>query len=232
MATVKPKQRNGKLPTKRTPPVCAIDPTTYALVHQMAAALQRLMGPTCEVVIHDFSDFEHSIMHIEGDVTHRTVGGAATDLLLTKVAGDDTREDLHSYFTSLPGGKLMKSSTVFLRDKKGKAVGAFCINLDVTAFTSFRGVLDSFVKSEDRGETVEKMSDNFQDTVQSVVTETLFEVGGSLPLVNRDDKIDLIARLDSKGIFRVQKAVPIVADMLDMSRATIYNYLREARSRD
>ncbi len=48
--------------------------------------------------------------------------------------------------------------------------------------------------------------------------------------MSREDKIDLIARLDEKGVFQVKKAVPILADQLSLSRATVYNYLSEARN--
>ncbi|MFM7174715.1 MAG: helix-turn-helix domain-containing protein, partial [Caldilinea sp.] len=48
-------------------------------------------------------------------------------------------------------------------------------------------------------------------------------------LLNRDDKIGLIRRLDDKGVFQIKKMVPFVADQLGLSRATIYNYLREGR---
>jgi predicted transcriptional regulator YheO len=37
-----------------------------------------------------------------------------------------------------------------------------------------------------------------------------------------------MGRLSEKGVFQVKKAVPIIADMLGLSRATVYNYLREA----
>src|SRR5690349_10466974 len=113
---------------------------TLQLLLQLAVALRRLFSPFCEVVIHDFADFEHSIVCIEGNVTNRNVGGAATDLLLAKASQGDTDEDLYNYLTSLPGGRLMKSCTVFLRDGGGAAYGAFCVNFDITAFVGMSKV--------------------------------------------------------------------------------------------
>jgi len=61
---------------------------------QLAVALCKLFDPFCEVVIHDFADFEQSIIHIEGNNSNRSIGGAATNLLLTRAMGGETDEDL------------------------------------------------------------------------------------------------------------------------------------------
>jgi len=204
--------------------------TAFGVATQLAAALHQLLGPMCEVVLHDFQDLEHSIIHIEGDITHRAIGGAATDLILEKVAQGDTDQDLYDYATSLPGGRVMKSSTVFLRDTKGKAIGALCVNLDMTDFVVLRNRLNALVHIGDNERTIETLSDNIFDTVQSAVAETLYEANRSLSSMYREDKIALMSQLEAKGLFQVKKAVPIVADMLGLSRATVYNYLREGRA--
>jgi predicted transcriptional regulator YheO len=202
---------------------------TLRLLRQLAVALRRLFSPFCEVVIHDFEDFEHSIVCIEGNVTNRQVGGAATDLLLAKASQGDTDADLYNYLTSLPGGRLMKSCTVFLRHEEGAAYGAFCVNFDITAFVGMHKVMGNFVATEDRGDVVETFANDIEDTIHSIVADTLHESGQTLPLMGRDEKVELIARLADKGVFQVKKSVSILADQLGLSRATVYNYLREAR---
>ena len=201
----------------------------FQVLKRLAVALHQLFDPFCEVVIHDFTDFEHSIIALEGNITNRAIGGAATDLLLAKASQGETDEDLYNYLTSLPGGRLMKSSTIFLRDENGRAYGAFCVNFDISAFVSMRKLLGSFVLTEEKGDVVETFSDDIEETVQSLLAETLYELGQSLPLMNREEKVELIGRLVEKGVFQVKKAVPILADQLGLSRATVYNYLRDAR---
>jgi len=218
--------------TMDTDPSTALDldrKAVFQVLRQIGEALRRLFAPFCEVVIHDFDDFEQSIIHLEGNITNRKVGGAATDLLLAKARSGDTDENLYNYLTSLPGGRLMKSSTVFLRDENGKAYGAFCVNFDISAFVSVRKLLGTFVTTEEEGDIVETFSDDIEETIQSLLTDTLNEVGKGQPLMSREEKVGLIGRLDEKGVFQVKKAVPILADQLGLSRATVYNYLREAR---
>ena len=87
----------------------------FALLKQMSVGIVKLFAPHCEVVIHDFSDLEHSIIHIEGNISGRKVGGAATDLLLTQARSGNTVQDFYNYQTFLPNGRNMKSCTMFLR---------------------------------------------------------------------------------------------------------------------
>ncbi len=203
--------------------------STFVLLKQLSLALHKLFAPFCEVVIHDFSDLEHSIVHLDGNVTNRSLGGGATDLLLKHASHGDTDQDLYNYLTTLPGGRVMKSSTIFLRDQDGSAYGAFCINFEISAFSGFHKHLTDFLNTEDQGEVTELLSDDIQKTIQSIIAETVSELENDLPILSRDDKVDLIARLDAKGIFQVKRAVPILADQLGLSRATVYNYLSEAR---
>jgi predicted transcriptional regulator YheO len=202
---------------------------TLAVLEQVAAALHNLLEPYCEVLIHDFADYERSIICMEGNITGRSVGGAATDLLLAKASNGETDEDLFNYLTSLPGGRRMKSSTVFLRDESGHAYGAFCVNFDITAFLTMREQLTRFLATKADDEIVETFSDDIEETIHTLIEDTLFEMGQAHPLMGREEKVDLIARLADKGIFQVKKAVPIIADQLGLSRATVYNYLREAK---
>ena len=201
---------------------------TLAVLEQIAVALRHLFDPYCEVVIHDFADYEHSIICLEGNLTGRKIGGAATDLLLAKASNGETDDDLYNYLTTLPGGRRMKSATVFLRNDEGDAYGAFCVNFDISQFLSMREQLTRFLATDD-GDIVETFSDDIEETIHNLVEETRYEMAQTHPLMSRDEKIALVARLADKGVFQVKKAVPIVADQLGLSRATVYNYLREAR---
>ncbi|OGO17297.1 MAG: hypothetical protein A2Z14_17320 [Chloroflexi bacterium RBG_16_48_8] len=204
----------------------------FKILKQQAIALSKLLNPFCEVVVHDFSDLEHSIVVIEGNLTGRSIGGAPTDLLLSRARKGGADEDLYNYITSLPGGRLMKSSTIFLRDENDEVFGAFCVNFDISQFLSFSKQLNTLVKTEEDNEVSELFSDDIMDTIQSILTDTLFEMGESVPDMTRENKIELISRLHNRGVFQVKKAVPIVADLVGLSRATVYNYLREVNEED
>ena len=213
-------------------PIDATDKeATFGLLKQISVGIAKLFAPHCEVVIHDFSDLERSIIHMEGNISGRKVGGGATDLLLTHARNGDTVRDFHNYQTSLPNGKYMKSCTMFLRDESGAAYGAFCVNLDISAFAGIHRILGDFLALDAGSEVNETLSDDIQQTIHSILREAVNEMGAELPIMSKDDKIDLVTRLDEKGAFQVKRAVPLIAEELGLSRSTIYNYLAEAREK-
>jgi len=224
-----PNERDAHLASAMLSRSVADKAAVFQVLKRIAVALQRLFEPFCEVVVHDFSDFEHSIIALEGNVTNRTLGGAATDLLLAKAMNGETDEDLYNYLTNLAGGGLMKSSTVFLRDETGHAYGAFCVNFDMTAVVGLRKLLDNLVGPNTRSEISETFSDDIEETIHALVIQTLQDTNQNLPLLSREEKVELIGRLADKGVFQVKRAVPILADLLGLSRATVYTYLRDAR---
>jgi predicted transcriptional regulator YheO len=205
---------------------------TFNLLRRVAAGIERLFAPHCEVVIHDFSDLEHSIVHLEGGLSDRSVGGAATDLILKRVRGGDAAQDLHCYRTELPNGRSLKSSTIFLDNDKGEVYGAFCVNYDMSAFVGIHKTLSAIINTETEGDVSEALTDDINETIGAIIAETINEMGDSGPFLGRNDKITLIEKLDQKGVFQVKKAISILADQIGCSKATVYNYLREARTKN
>jgi len=51
------------------------------------------------------------------------------------------------------------------------------------------------------------------------------ELGGRLPTLSREDKQRAVRLLDERGAFILRRAVEDVADALEVSRITVYNYL-------
>jgi predicted transcriptional regulator YheO len=202
------------------------------VLKRLAVALHRLFAPLCEVVIHDFRDLEHSIVHAEGTVTGRSVGGAATDLLLCRVRSGQTGEDLHNYRTVLDDGRVMKSSTIFLRDAEGRTTGAFCVNYDISAILNLEEMIRSILGQTENDAIEESFTDDLAQTVRKALLKAQRQLGINPMSMSRADKVDLMMELDLRGIFLVRRAVPIVAEQLGLSRATVYNYLKEARETD
>jgi hypothetical protein len=66
-ATKLSSQRNGVLPTPESTSSVTDKAAVFQVLKPVVVALQRLFTPFCEVVVHDFSDFEHSIICIEGN---------------------------------------------------------------------------------------------------------------------------------------------------------------------
>lgn len=214
-----------KMSTKVNPIIQSYIP----LVKGIAATF----GSRCEVVLHDFTDLQHSIVAIEnGHVTGRSSGSPMTEASLKLVQNGKVDEDIINYTGKSADGRVLKSTTVFIKDEHQKVIGCFCINFDITELVGARSVLNDIMKiSED---FQERQSDSKNLNVVSVVLtdlvkETLDEVGKPIIYLSKDDKVMMVDRLDQKGAFLIKGAIDYVANVLCVSRYTIYNYLDEIR---
>ena len=106
----------------------------------LAHAIALHYGKSCEVAIHDLTGknaADSSIIYIEnGEVTGRKVGDGASAVVLEELSqAEQNREDRIGYFTKTSDGKVLKSTTVYIRDEKGRATAIFSINHDITALS-------------------------------------------------------------------------------------------------
>lgn len=203
-------------------------PALFDLLKNIARAIVQTFGAeVCEVVIHDLADLERSIVWIEGNVTQRSVGGPMTDLGLEMIRAGRI-EDVLSYRMHLEG-KALQSSSVFLRDRKGRPWGAFCINFNVTPLQSIQRSLDAFSRGSPTPGVKEKFSQDIEETLHHLIAEVVEKIGKPLKEFSRDERLDLIRLLEKKGAFLVRRAVPFIAQQMDVTRYTVYNYLSEIR---
>jgi len=200
-------------------------------------AIAEMFGKNCEVVLHDFRSPDRSIVKIaNGHVTGRTVGGPATDLALRFLGerkGGKDIDKIVGYRTRTPKGADLKSTTIFIRDDKGEAVGCLCINLDVTSYQSAKNFLDELChihSCRENGDTGE-VSEKFDSSVDSLIDESFHQamskIGKPLAYMNRNDKLNVVRELKEKGLFLIKGAAKRVARELKVSLPTVYKYLEE-----
>jgi predicted transcriptional regulator YheO len=200
--------------------------------------LAEMFGPDCEVVLHYLSRLPHSIVAIEnGHVTGRTVGDVPTDLMLRtlRAAGDDT-PDVRLYVTS-SDGKILKSLAVTLRDEEGRAFGILGLNYDLSDVVQTQRTLADFAAvgrlgSEAVPEREEIFAGDIRDVVAGMITKILNEMGKTPGVMSREEKMEVVKRLEERGAFLVKRSAEQVAEALDLSRYTIFSYLKEIRRPD
>ncbi|HEY3709224.1 MAG TPA: aminotransferase class V-fold PLP-dependent enzyme [Amycolatopsis sp.] len=209
--------------TRPRKPLSVVAPTTSgAATPELLSALvpavdglAAMLGPGNEVLLHDLSRLPDSIVAISGDLTGRTVGGPMTDLLLGLVRRGTT-QDLTNYRTHGPDGRAIRSSTLFLRDAAGVAVGCLCVNSE----------LPGAAHAEAPQETFPPDVDSLQ---RFLVTRAIGKAGIPVELMKKRHKAAVVRELDEAGFFLIKDAVDHLAGQLDVTRYTIYNYLNEIR---
>lgn len=200
--------------------------TVLRLLTEIGEALTTMLGEWCEVVVHDVTDLEHSIVSISGNVTGRKVGGHMPDLGLALLGSGQTKPVIN-YTNYTDDGKRLKSSSIFIHAENGEPVGTLCINLDITTAFLFERHLRTLA-SETRGPNVtEFFSEDLGQTVETIIAECAYQVGKSVSVMTKSDRVKVVQLLGERGIFRLKKSIPLVARRLGVTQKTIYNYLAE-----
>ena len=196
-----------------------------------AIALQ--FGEGCEVVIHDLKakDPDHSIVWIEnGHVTGRKVGDGPSHVVLEALHADAGKiDDRLSYLTKTASGKILKSSTIFIRDTAGDLSGIFAINFDITMLRAAQGTIQWICGVEPTAPS-EPVVRNIADLLDDLLAQSVALVGTPVPLMSKDDKVRAIRYLNDAGAFLITKSGPKVCKYFGISKYTLYSYLDEAKT--
>ena len=192
----------------------------------IANMIAKTFGRQCEVVIHDLSIPQNSVVYtLNNHVTGRQIGQSfehlVKEVLLSKnFDGDCTA----NYMTVIKDGREIKSSTTLLRDSGGKPIGALCINVDVKPLKdamSFLGDLLNVEQAKPEAD-VEPFS-NVMEIVDDLIDKIIDQ--DNVDNLKLKDKLDLIQFMDDKGVFLIKGAIDKVAERLNISKVTVYSYL-------
>ncbi|AIR05717.1 MULTISPECIES: helix-turn-helix transcriptional regulator [Enterobacteriaceae] len=198
--------------------------------------LAMLIGSHCEIVLHSLQDLKCSAIRIaNGEHTGRKIGSPITDLAL-RMLHDMTGADSSvskCYFTRAKSGVLMKSVTIAIRNRDQRVIGLLCINMNLDV--PFSQIMSTFVPPETQDQEVPS-SVNFASSVEDLVMQTLEftieEVNADRNVSNNAKNRQIVLNLYEKGIFDIKDAINQVADRLNISKHTVYLYIRQFKNGD
>ena len=195
---------------------------------QIAAGIAAQFGDKCEVVIHDVSSHpEHTIVHIEnGHVSGRKVGDGASMVVLEQLEHQHEQPKDHlGYLTRTPDGKILKSSSLYIRNSRGAVTAIFSINYDVTGLMMMQQQLGELLSTRDKEQTEPEKIINVNDVLDELIQQSVALVGKPAALMNKDDKVRAIQFLNKSGAFLVTKSGDKVAKYFGISKYTLYSYI-------
>lgn len=194
---------------------------------RIADAIYAIFKSKCEVVIHDFSEMDKSIIYIKGDLTGRTLGAPITDFVLQQLKNNDGEiEDILGTYSNVKNGKSIKSSIVYIRDNEGKVVGLLGINYNVTELANLQHYLSDILSPfEGANQIRESYASTITEMFEQIILTTLMELNMTLPIKSKTKKIEFVKALDKKGVFLVQGSMDRVSTILQVTKQTVYNYL-------
>ncbi|WP_299016788.1 transcriptional regulator [uncultured Photobacterium sp.] len=197
--------------------------------------LAALIGPFCEIVLHSLADLNTSAIKIaNGENTGRKVGSPITDLalrMLRDIEGSE-RNFSRAYFTRAKGGDLMKSITIAIRNGEDRIIGLLCININLDA--PFAQILQSFMPTDEAKQAASSVNfaSDVDELVDQTVERTIEEINADKNVSNNAKNRQIVMELFDKGIFDIKDAINRVADRLNISKHTVYLYIRQRKTED
>ena len=207
---------------------------TLDFLKQLAHGLAIQFGSSCEIAIHDLKtkDLEKSIVYIEnGHVSNRqTVDGPSGIVLETLQSDPSTIHDKLSYLTKTEDGRILKSSTFYIRDDDGSISYIFSLNYDITAFTAASTAIQSLIATKDNlpdltGDSPRQITHNVNELLDLLIKQAVAKVGKPVAMMNKDDKVAVVQYLDHAGAFLITKSGDKVSSYLGISKFTLYSYM-------
>lgn len=201
--------------------------------------LAEILGPAYEVVLHDLTNLENSIIAIRNNqISGREIGAPATDLVL-KIMKDSElqkKDFFCNYKSYTKNGKQFRSSTFFIRDDSQKIIGMLCINSDLEMLHKLVDAVQCIVEYNHLNSielndfsVSENLSSSIEDLTSNSIETTISSSGVVPERMTQEEKIKIVEDLNSKGVFLLKGAVSEVAAQLKTSEATIYRYLQKVK---
>ncbi len=191
----------------------------------VAETIARLLHPFAEVVLHDMK--KNQIIEVYNSFTQRRRGDNSNidDFEALEQGPDINGPYINENFY----GNQIKCTTTVLRNDDGEAVGLMCININIKDFQNLQNVFNLFLEEKSDSTEFDKLFDyDWQDRIRTFVQRFLKEKKRTITNLTKNERIELVCALQSAGAFHITNAAGFTANILGVSRATIYNYLNKA----
>ena len=199
-------------------------------LRRIAHGLALQFGSNCEVVVHSLADcdIDHSIVAIEnGHVTGRKLGDGPSHVVLEALQQGDAVSDHLGYLTRTKDGKILKSSTIYLRGADGHLQYILAINFDITGLLMFDSSLKPLLSTADEPEQKEpeRIVQSVSELLDELIEQSTRLVGKPVALMTKGDKIRATQFLNKAGAFLITKSGDKISKYYGISKYTLYSYI-------
>jgi len=104
------------------------------------------------------------------------------------------------------------------------------VNVDVSGLLKAQAWIDEALGTAST--TIdERFEHSVDEVLETLIQNAISSVGKNPVDMTRDEKVAIVAYLETKGAFLIRYSVERVAELLGMTKYTIYNYLDEIRKK-
>ena len=190
--------------------------------------LASYFGEAFEFVLHDITDYDHSIIRIiNGSLSGRKEGGPITDLalsMLEHIQENDISKPYISYMSKSKYGKPLRSTTIVITGEKQKVIGLLCINLYLDS--PLCSILQNFSLVPQSSFVTENFSSDSDELISKSLERARSEVKADNSVPQHLKNKEIITILYHQGIFKLKNAVLDISRELGISKNTVYLHIR------
>jgi len=193
---------------------------------KIVTALGKMFAPCCEVVLHDLTKPSHAIIEIEGALSGRSIGDATTEMGLARIADPSFPDVVQNYANVLPDGRVVKSTSIGIKNSQGKYIAAICLNLDISLFSSAFKVLEQFTATNETPCPIrETLRTRCNDDLSKTIKTFSAKYNMQPRTLNCEQRRELMKVLYEAGHLQLRGAMATIAKELGISRASVYNLM-------
>ena len=195
---------------------------------KIVEALGKTLAPLVEVVLHDLTDADHSVVAIANNLSGRQIGDAATEMGLARMADPGFPEVIENYANRFPDGRPAKSTSIGLKNSRGEYVAAICLNMDVSMLSAVTTGLTQLMRVDVAAPPVaESLAPRRVEDVRTAL-EHFAAARNTTPMaMTLDQRREAMRELAASGLLNLRRALSEVAQTLGVARSTVYTYLPE-----
>ena len=136
-----------------------------------------------------------------------------------------------AYFSRTKDGKMLRSMSIAINNISGRTIGVMAINLDIGAsFINFVQELLPPVNTVQLPPPEDKFSRSIEHIVEQTIEKTFFEINHRTDISNSAKNKHVVISLHQQGIFDIKDAINMVATKLNISKHTVYLYIRQLKT--
>ncbi len=194
--------------------------------HPICDAIALILQPYAEVVLHDLAS--ETVSYIANNFSKRELGEPS---LLHEIDFKPKDRTIGPYEKVNFDGRRLKSVSAVLRATDDRPIAILCINIDVSHIQAAMQVLSTMARvSIDEGKPAALFKEDWHERVNEYVHGWTAKRGLAIADLTRAQKQELVRELADDGAFGGKHAAAYISKILQMGRATVYNYLRDLKS--
>ncbi|MCL1631563.1 helix-turn-helix domain-containing protein [Sporolactobacillus sp. CPB3-1] len=198
----------------------------------LVSFLGEVMGDGTEIVLYAVQDGSFSVVALSGPSSdHPSSDSVDLSELLKK-----GKESGHPFMTNdervIENGTVIKSSAYFIRDAYGAVIGLLNISVHSERMAQVIEYLKGWIDTGHQyamAHTPRGPLPSIEDIAVNSIKEVISSMEVPPVRMSQKEKLEIIHKLNSNGIFKIKGIVSLVAQELKTSEATIYRYLSKMK---